>query len=78
MVIIVFSMLKTFIILKIRSILRAICTPFPQLRQHDSERFFLDPNNDNKNVKFPSILSIPTIDISVVVPSYNEEKRCKF
>ncbi|XP_071951572.1 dolichyl-phosphate beta-glucosyltransferase-like [Antedon mediterranea] len=47
----------------------------PDLRRFESEKYFLNPNNGNEKVSFPSIDDPPNIELSVVVPSYNEEER---
>lgn len=44
------------------------------MAQTENEKYFLDPTT-NKKEKFPSILSAPSLYLSVVVPSYLEEKR---
>lgn len=43
--------------------------------RHDDEKFFLTAENKKEFV--PNIHDPPTREISVVVPSYNEEERCK-
>ena len=52
----------------------------PNLHRHDSEKYFTDPSlkKGDKKVKFPSIHDQGSIDLSVIVPAYNEEDRCKF
>lgn len=40
-----------------------------------SEQTFSDPVNPNVRTPFPSISQPPTIDLSVVVPAYNEQIR---
>ncbi|XP_029458589.1 dolichyl-phosphate beta-glucosyltransferase [Rhinatrema bivittatum] len=45
----------------------------PNLHQHEEEKFFL--NKADEKEAFPSLHSPPTLQLSVVVPSYNEEKR---
>ena len=52
----------------------------PNLHRHDSEKYFTDPaiKKGDKRVKFPSIHDEGSIDLSVIVPAYNEEDRCKF
>ncbi|XP_072040448.1 dolichyl-phosphate beta-glucosyltransferase-like [Amphiura filiformis] len=50
--------------------------PDPDMRRYDSEKFFIDPNNpEKKTFPFPSLNSDATVELSVVVPSYNEELR---
>lgn len=47
----------------------------PHLHQHEDEKFFLNARVQREAL--PSIRDLPTKQLSVVVPSYNEEKRCK-
>ncbi|XP_033098308.1 dolichyl-phosphate beta-glucosyltransferase-like isoform X2 [Anneissia japonica] len=61
-------MIKSFLFIYITS-------PMPDLRRFDSEKYFLNPNNGNEKVPFPSIDDPPSVELSVVVPSYNEEER---
>ena len=62
---------------KISFILKLTSKPYAEVKQSEDEKYFVDPNKGNARVKFPSVLSEPSVDLSVVVPSYNEEKRCK-
>jgi hypothetical protein len=50
-------------------------TKMPPLHQHEEEKFFLNAKGQKETL--PSIWDKPTKQLSVVVPSYNEEKRCK-
>ena len=45
--------------------------------QYPSEKIYADPKS-NKKEKFPFNLKEGTLSLSVVVPAYNEEERCKF
>ncbi|KAM9192696.1 dolichyl-phosphate beta-glucosyltransferase isoform 2-T2 [Dugong dugon] len=45
----------------------------PHLYQHEDEKFFLNARGQKETL--PSIWDSPTKQLSVVVPSYNEEKR---
>lgn len=47
----------------------------PALHRHEEEKFFLNAKGQKETL--PSIWDLPTKQLSVVVPSYNEEKRCK-
>lgn len=47
----------------------------PHLHQSEEEKFFLNARGQKETL--PSIWDSPTKQLSVVVPSYNEEKRCK-
>lgn len=51
--------------------------PYPNLGRHDSEKFYYDPKSKSKRL-FPDYASSPTVELSVIVPAYNEEKRRKF
>uniref|UniRef100_A0A8C3SYY6 Dolichyl-phosphate beta-glucosyltransferase n=1 Tax=Chelydra serpentina TaxID=8475 RepID=A0A8C3SYY6_CHESE len=48
-------------------------TKMPNLHRHEEEKFFV--NADGKKESIPSIHDPPTKELSVVVPSYNEEDR---
>lgn len=54
----------------------AITKPYPVVERFKEEEVFHDPVNKTK-VKFPSIEDEYTLNLSVIVPAYNEEKRCK-
>ncbi|GFN97982.1 dolichyl-phosphate beta-glucosyltransferase [Plakobranchus ocellatus] len=47
---------------------------YPELKRHDSEKFYFDTGTKTKR-RFPDYLDKPTLDLSVVVPAYNEEAR---
>uniref|UniRef100_A0A0B6YA02 Dolichyl-phosphate beta-glucosyltransferase n=1 Tax=Arion vulgaris TaxID=1028688 RepID=A0A0B6YA02_9EUPU len=49
-------------------------SPYPNLGRHDSEKFFFDPKSKTKRL-FPEYTDQPSLDLTVVVPAYNEEKR---
>lgn len=51
-------------------------SPFAHKPRNDEESYFIDEHG--KNVKFPSLADDPTVDLSVIVPAYNEQYRCKF
>ncbi|KAJ8785557.1 hypothetical protein J1605_007154 [Eschrichtius robustus] len=50
-------------------------TEMPHLHRQEDEKFFLNARGQREAL--PSIRDSPTKQLSVVVPSYNEEKRCK-
>ena len=62
---------------KLAFVLRTLSKPYASVVHYDSEHYFLDPNESNKKIKFPTLSDEPQIDLSVVVPSYNEEERRK-
>ncbi|RUS90121.1 hypothetical protein EGW08_002088 [Elysia chlorotica] len=47
---------------------------YPELKRHDSEKFYFDTGTKTKR-KFPDYMDKPTLDLSVIVPAYNEEAR---
>jgi hypothetical protein len=57
-------------------ILKRTTKPHPNVIRFDKEKSFLNPQT-GKEEKFPSIVDEPTIDLSVVVPAYDEEERRK-
>jgi len=46
------------------------------LKRFDQEKYFRDPKT-GENCEFPSLFDNPSITLSVVVPAYFEEVRCK-
>lgn len=55
---------------------KAITKPFPVIKRRKEEKHFLDPIRI-LNVDFPSVEDAPTVDLSVIIPAYNEEQRCE-
>ena len=49
----------------------------PDMQRYESEKYFTDPSTKEK-LPFPSLADEASLDLSVIVPSYNEELRCKF
>ncbi|XP_046369430.1 dolichyl-phosphate beta-glucosyltransferase-like [Haliotis rufescens] len=47
---------------------------YPDLGRYESEKFFHDPKRKAES-EFPSIHDPPSVDLTVVVPAYNEEER---
>lgn len=52
-----------------------ITHPYPLVEKFEEEEMFRDPKTNTKH-RFPGIKDAATIDLSVVVPAYNEEERC--
>ena len=50
----------------------------PMLSRFESEKFFKDPDKNNATYPFPFIEEEGSIDLSVIVPSYNEEERREY
>lgn len=50
--------------------------PYPLVIRYDEEKYFEDPSTRLK-CPFPSLTDMPTVSLSVIVPAYNEELRCK-
>lgn len=50
--------------------------PYPDLGRYDSEKYFL--NEKQEKCLFPSINDLASVELSVIVPAYNEEERCKY
>lgn len=47
----------------------------PDLSFHDDENYFISRSSKEGRVQFPTIDSTPEVDLSVIVPAYNEESR---
>ncbi|KAH8409556.1 hypothetical protein KR222_008406, partial [Zaprionus bogoriensis] len=48
--------------------------PYPTITRHKDEKCYLDPQSI-RTVEFPSLDDPPTLELSVIVPAYNEEQR---
>jgi len=47
----------------------------PAFIRYEEEKYFVNPNENNKKAAFPSIADEPTVYLSVIVPSKDEEER---
>uniref|UniRef100_A0A1L8EDD8 Dolichyl-phosphate beta-glucosyltransferase n=1 Tax=Haematobia irritans TaxID=7368 RepID=A0A1L8EDD8_HAEIR len=68
------SAIFTVLLISLVIVQKSITTPLPVIKRHKQEKTYLDPNI-LKNIEFPSIEDEPTVDLSVIVPAYNEEER---
>ncbi|XP_037655846.1 dolichyl-phosphate beta-glucosyltransferase-like [Choloepus didactylus] len=66
-------MLVSYLKIKISFIAFITATKMPHLHLHEEEKFLLNARAQKETL--PSIWDSPTKQLSVVVPSYNEEKR---
>lgn len=65
-----------FIATSIFVILMLLAPGKPNLYRHESEKYFFDPQSDSQRGTFPFMESSEgTLELSVIVPSYNEEER---
>ncbi|XP_058451044.1 dolichyl-phosphate beta-glucosyltransferase [Malaya genurostris] len=55
-------------------ILKITTTPFPKIVRRKEEYFFLNSKTNEKE-KFPSLEDQPTLELSVIVPAFDEEIR---
>lgn len=51
-------------------------SPYPKIIRHKKEEYYQDPSDKSEHA-FPSLHDAPTINLSVIVPAYNEEDRCE-
>lgn len=56
--------------------MKAITTPYPEIVRHEEEKYFSDPISKTKE-PFPSLNESPTLSLSVIVPAYEEQDRCR-
>ena len=49
---------------------------YARVVRFEEENFFINPET-NEKVAFPSINEQSSLLLSVIVPAYNEEQRCK-
>ncbi|KAF7270402.1 hypothetical protein GWI33_016636 [Rhynchophorus ferrugineus] len=68
------SALVFSVVLAVVIILIAISQKYPIVLRSKKEKRFYDPSS-NEELEFPSIDDKPTLNLSVVVPAYNEEER---
>lgn len=61
-------------LLIISIILYVITTPFPEVERFPEETTYYDSKSKSK-LKFPKIEQAATLNLSVVIPAYNEEER---
>lgn len=54
-----------------------VTNPYPVVERFQEETTYSDPKSKSKK-KFPNIAEPHSVHLSVVVPAYNEEERCKF
>ncbi|XP_023218680.1 dolichyl-phosphate beta-glucosyltransferase-like [Centruroides sculpturatus] len=66
-------LLIIFVILCITLHLTSI--PIPIIQRYEAEKYYVDPSEPNEKYRFPDLNDPPTLELSVVVPAYNEEKR---
>lgn len=72
----IYLLVAVAIVLLIAGILVVyVTTPEPNMKRFDSEKTFVDPQNRGQRLPFPSLYDQPTLALSVIVPSYCEEKR---
>ena len=51
---------------------------FAVIERFPDEKYFIDPDQHNEKCPFPFMVQEPSIDLSLVVPSYNEQDRCEY
>ncbi|KAG5675288.1 hypothetical protein PVAND_005200 [Polypedilum vanderplanki] len=68
------SLLFVLIFITLCIILKVSAQPFPIIKRHKQEEYFFDPVSNEKHL-FSSIDDEPTLELSVIIPAYDEEKR---
>ena len=51
---------------------------FAVIERFPDEKYYIDPGKENTKCSFPYLEQESSIDLSVIVPAYNEEDRCKY
>ena len=49
----------------------------PKIERFESEKYYKDPNKNNATYPFPFMEEEGSLELSLIVPAYNEEERCK-
>lgn len=70
-------MCKTIFMFQVCIIIYKMTTPYPIVIRAEEEKSFLNPREGLK-VPFPSIEEPWSVHLSVIIPAYDEEKRCKY
>uniref|UniRef100_A0A1L8E2Q5 Dolichyl-phosphate beta-glucosyltransferase n=1 Tax=Nyssomyia neivai TaxID=330878 RepID=A0A1L8E2Q5_9DIPT len=68
------SALSVGFLLGLFIILKYMTTPHPRILRHKEEKYYTDPSTREQK-PFPSIEEEASVDLSVIVPAYNEESR---
>uniref|UniRef100_A0A2R5LKZ9 Dolichyl-phosphate beta-glucosyltransferase n=1 Tax=Ornithodoros turicata TaxID=34597 RepID=A0A2R5LKZ9_9ACAR len=64
-----------FFVIFLTAVLYATTTRTPLIIRYEDEMTFKDPAQPGTRIPFPHLKDEPTIDLSVIVPAYEEEKR---
>ncbi|XP_028397451.1 dolichyl-phosphate beta-glucosyltransferase-like isoform X2 [Dendronephthya gigantea] len=48
---------------------------FATIKRYPDEEYFIDPSKENAKIPFPYLERESSVELSVIVPSYNEEER---
>lgn len=56
--------------------IKAKTSPYPEIVRQEDEKYFYNPASLSRE-PFPSINETPRLSLSVIIPAYNEERRCK-
>lgn len=51
---------------------------FAEVERFPDEKYFIDPSKQDTKIPFPYLEPESSIELSIIVPSYNEEERCKY
>lgn len=57
--------------------LKVTATPLPVILKFKEEESYENPETGHRE-KFPSIDDPPSLDLSVVIPAFDEEQRCEY
>ena len=49
--------------------------PFPRIERHEQEQTFLTSSSGDSRTEFPSLEDPSSVDLSVIIPAYNEQLR---
>ena len=67
--------LVVFVFILLCILVKLTTSPYPNILQFDQEKYFKTSLSGGEKKEFPSLTDAATVNLSVIVPAYNEELR---
>ena len=69
------ALLIAFLFILLCILVKLTTSPYPNILEFDQEKYFKTSLSGGETRDFPSLTDLPTVNLSVIVPAYNEELR---